>query len=160
MGYTHYFTFNKTKTPAAKVEKQYQLAVGHCQKLVRSYYKQFGGLSGYSAHTKQGAYGGLLVNGKGDEGHEEFSLREHFKQNEGFNFCKTARKPYDLVIVGCLAILKHYLKDAIDVSSDGDCFDWNEGVAYAAQVTNLSLDNPIKTGRNGINLKLQEGVRQ
>jgi len=150
MGYTHYFTFKKTK-PAAELEKNYQVAVKHCQKLVKAYYKQYGGLSGYSAHTKLGAYGGLLVNGKGNDGHQDFSLREHFTQNfeasygtPGFNFCKTARKPYDTVVVGCLAILKKYLGDSIEVSSDGDREEWSEGVEYARKTVKLLLLNPIQ----------------
>ena len=150
MGYTHYWTFKKpAKGKSEHAEKQYQKAIAECAKICRTYYKEYGGLSGYSAHTKPGQYGGLLVNGAGADGHEDFSLREHYSQNETFNFCKTAQKPYDLVVVACLAILKHRLGNLIEVSSDGESLDWKNGVFYAAIVTRLAIKNPIKTIRGG-----------
>jgi len=148
MGYTHYWTFKKpAKGQAAKTEQLYQKAIRDCQLLIRAFYNEHGGLSGYSAHTKLGAYGGILVNGKGDDGHEDFSLREHYSQNleQNFNFCKTAQKPYDVVVVACLAILKHRLSDLIEVSSDGDNSEWTDGVILARQVTKLKIKNPIKS---------------
>lgn len=143
MGYTHYWSTKVKRGNAAEIEAKYLKAVSECQKVVKAFYKEYGGLSGYSAHTKLGQYGGLMFNGKGDEGHEDFALREHFSQNEGFNFCKTAQKPYDLVVVACLAILKHRLGDSIEVSSDGDASDWLDGIEYARKVTKLKIKNPI-----------------
>ena len=90
-----------------------------------------------------GQYGGINVNGKGDLSHEPFTLREHFNQNEP-DFCKTARKPYDLVVVACLAILKHHLGDNVNVSSDGDSTNWVDGVKFASSVLRKKLTNPIK----------------
>jgi hypothetical protein len=147
MGYTHYFTFRKpAKGQAKTIEIAYQRAIADCQRVIKRYYADHGGLSGYSAHTAIGAYGGINVNGKGDDGHETFALREHFSQNldsDAFNFCKTARKPYDLVVTACLAILKHRLGDCVTVSSDGRASDWAKGVAYARKFARLSIQNPI-----------------
>lgn len=143
MGYTHYWRVKKIKGMATVLEARYQKAILECQKVCSTYYKEFGGLSGYSAHTKPGAYGGLKVNGKGDDGHEDFVMREHFNENEDFEFCKTARKSYDLVVTACLAILKHRLGHAIEVSSDGDAADWTDGVNYAREVTGLKIKNPL-----------------
>jgi hypothetical protein len=36
-----------------------------------------------------------------------------------FDFCKTARKPYDLPVCACLIVLQHYFGDQFRVSSDG-----------------------------------------
>jgi len=148
MGYTHYFTFKAaSRSQATAIENKYQRAIEDCQRVIKRYYAENGGLSGYSAHTKIGQYGGINVNGKGDDGHETFVLREHFNENlanEGFNFCKTAQKPYDLVVVACLAILKHRLGDCVRVSSDGSAKDWTDGVNYARKVTGLAVKNPIK----------------
>lgn len=142
MGYTHYWTFKKPKRgDAAKTEELYQKAVKECAKIIRTYYEANGGLSGYTAHTPTGKYGGILVNGKGDDAHEDFVLREHFKQNfentDGFDFCKTARKPYDVVVTACLIVLKHRLGDYIDVSSDGFHRDWLAGLELAKCVLKL-----------------------
>jgi len=147
MGYTHYWQFKAApRGQANAIETEYQRAMQDCQRVIRQYYKENGGLSGYSAHTAIGAYGGLNVNGKGEEGHETFAMREHFSQNledSGFGFCKTARKPYDLVVTACLAILKHRLGACIEVSSDGDAQEWRDGVAYARKVARLAIQNPI-----------------
>lgn len=143
MGYTHYWGIKKVKGMTKVLEDRYQKAILECQKVCNAAYKEFGGLSGYSAHTKPGVYGGINLNGKGEDGHETFIFREHFNENEG-NFCKTARKPYDLVVTTCLAILKYRLGEAIYVSSDGDASDWTNGVAYARKILKLkSIKNPL-----------------
>ena len=141
VGYTHYFTFLKTKGQAVQNERNYQKAILDCQRVITRYSKAHDGLSGYSAHTKLGAYGGIKVNGSGSDGHEAFILREHFSENER-GFCKTARKPYDVVVVACLAILQHRLKDAVKISSDGRPVDWMEGLKLARKVTGLSIGMP------------------
>lgn len=143
MGYTHYFKTNRIKGNAKQDELNYLKAIEDCQRIVRRYYADNGGLSGYTSHCPIGAYGGLNVNGKGEDGHETFILREHFNQNEAFSFCKTARKEYDLVVVACLAVLKHRMGDAIEVSSDGTASEWVDGVEYARKVTGLKIKNPM-----------------
>lgn len=147
MGYTHYFTFKPApKGTAELVEKRYQAALRECQRLVKAYNSTAEGdarLSGYSAHTKLGAYGGLDVNGKGDNAHEPFTLREHYSQNVGSNFCKTAYKPYDTVVVACLALLKYRLGDLIEIGSDGSREDWALGVLFAAIALRRRIGNPI-----------------
>ncbi|HWY35600.1 MAG TPA: hypothetical protein VNX68_13215 [Nitrosopumilaceae archaeon] len=43
-----------------------------------------------------------------------------------FNFCKTARKPYDLMVLISLLRLKHHFPEC-EISSDGDSKDWAGG---------------------------------
>jgi len=145
MGYTHYWTIKSPpKGQAAQVEELYQRTILECQRVVVAFYKEYGGLSGYTAHTKPGSYGGLLVNGKGVQGHEEFCFREHYKQNvSDFTFCKTAGKHYDDCVVACLAVLKYRLKGLIDVSSDGEREDWVKGTEFARKVLRRKVPNPI-----------------
>jgi len=59
---------------------------------------------------------------------------------EGFDFCKTARKPYDDVVVACLCVLA---ETGLDVSSDGDGEEWEEGRALAQEVLGRPIANPI-----------------
>lgn len=138
MGYTHYWTFTAPKRgEAVKIEKIYQKAIKECATIARTYYKANGGLSGFSAHTEPGKYGGLKINGKGDDMHEDFIMREHFKQNlepDNWHFCKTARKPYDVVVVACLIVLAHRLPKHFRVDSDGYTDDWAEGLKLARRV--------------------------
>ena len=151
MGYTHYFRFHAVRGKAEVNELVYKMAIEDCQRIVKRFYKENGGLSGYTAHCKLGQYGGVQVNGKRPDDCETFELREHFRQNleDSFRgFCKTARLPYDTVVVACLAVLKHRLGDAISVSSDGNAKEWSEGVAFARKVTRLKIANPIPLVKN------------
>lgn len=156
MGYTHYWTFKPApKSEASKVEEKYQLAIRQCNRVIKAYNKQFDKgdyrrLSGFSAHCKTGQYGGIHINGSGDEAHEDFTLREHYSQNlesDAFNFCKTARKPYDDVVVACLIILKHYLKELIHIQSDGYADEWLDGKHLAETELRMRLTIPIQKKR-------------
>jgi len=55
--------------------------------------------------------------------HETFNIQRKVETRE-FEFCKTARKPYDLMVCICLILLKWYFKDKVSISSDGDMKDW------------------------------------
>lgn len=139
MGYSHYFSFNKApKGQAKQVELKYQKAILECQKIVYKFSQEFGGLSGYTAHTKPGTYGGVLLNGSVETGIcEDFVMREHYSQNSSQQFCKTSRYVYDTPVVACLIILKHRLGDLFQVGSDGDTGDWIAGFELALKVTKL-----------------------
>jgi hypothetical protein len=43
------------------------------------------------------------------------------------NFCKTARKPYDIAVTASLILAKKIFGDIIKVSSDGNWSDWESG---------------------------------
>lgn len=144
MGYTHYWEFTP-KDGAKYIETQYQKALIACQKIARRAKRDGYKLSGYTAHTAIGAYGGLNINGKGDDGHETFTLREHYNQNDGSDWCKTAQKPYDDVVVACLATLKYYLKNNIRVDSDGVKKEWDQGTELASKWLYRKIRNPIGT---------------
>lgn len=160
MGYTHYWTFKAPDTIKGKhikIESDYQLAVRQCQRLVKAYNKEIKAidpkhparLAGYSVHTKVNDYLGLEFNGTGDAGHEMFTLRDHWSKNEPMNFCKTAGKAYDVCVTACLIVLHHYMgSDLIEVTSDGDASEWEEGLALAKRILkmNLSIPETITSG--------------
>lgn len=145
MGYTHYMSFKKDNS--VTTNKKYQYAVRQCQKVIKGYNdnvksidkKHQDRLSGYSAHCKVGDYLGINFNGVGDLSHESFELRDYYKNNRDFEFCKTAEKPYDVVVVACLIVLNHYLGDNIQVSSDGKTYDWFDGLELASSILGLKL---------------------
>lgn len=157
MGYTHYWYINPAKGKAKEIEAAYQRAIRDCQRIAHYYQKNaedWARLSGYTAHCSVGSYGGLMVNGKGEEAHEPFIMREHFSQNDG-GFCKTARKPYDMVVVACLAVLKHRLKGAFEVSSDGYAEDHEAGIALAQHVTGLKIKASVISGKKRLANRLR-----
>jgi hypothetical protein len=66
--------------------------------------------------------------------HETFEL---FANHVGtFNFCKTARKPYDTVVVACLIAAEAAAVKAgftMNLSTDGEIEDWQRGTALFTQ---------------------------
>jgi hypothetical protein len=85
-------------------------------------------------------------NGHGDLSHETFYVPETIvapPQDElFFDFCKTANKPYDLLVVASLIVLKYYCPEC-KISSDGDAEDWEEGLTFCRDVLKYG-ENPIK----------------
>lgn len=63
----------------------------------------------------------ICFNGKDDEAHETFAIRQ--KGNDSFEFCKTNRKPYDFMVCVSLLRLKHHFPES-NISSDGGAKDW------------------------------------
>ena len=69
----------------------------------------------------------IWFNGRGgnDLSHDTFVFT---RRAEEFTFCKTARKPYDLVVTAVLLLIKHHDRDGfvrrVSITSDGDPSDW------------------------------------
>lgn len=77
------------------------------------------------------------------------TLEEWEKQKENglyFDFCKTAFKPYDLAVIALLIIAKYYLKDKIEVSSDGTEGQWFDGKLLCQQELGYGLDFKLNKG--------------
>jgi len=76
-------------------------------------------------------YQGVIFNGDdlASMAHETFCLRPF--EFEGTNkFCKTARKPYDLLVKAVLISAKRHLGKDIEIDSDGDLEDWKEAIQF------------------------------
>ena len=78
----------------------------------------------------------IKFNGIGEDGHETFIINR--EDDEDFEFCKTARKPYDKIVTAILALAKHHLVIP-NISSDGTSNDWDEGVDYASKILNKNI---------------------
>ena len=96
----------------------------------------------------------VRFNGLGDDGHETLyltrqrrDLYDYEKQFEdakdgAFSFCKTAYKPYDVVVVAVLACLSDRFPEAFTVSSDGEEDEWLAGLILAREATERTIDVP------------------
>lgn len=144
MGYTIYYTQNRAFTTqewgdirAAVIPMFHRL-------------KQIKGGSGTGRPIIDNS--DIIFNGDADkdEDHETFQLS---KCNSGFQFCKTARKPYDRYVKAVLVVANYYAPDALNVSCDGDDEDgcWTEGVRiaeiYAKGVPGRSPCSPLELKR-------------
>lgn len=85
-----------------------------------------------------------LVSLNGLPSHETFYLercmevqdymRHRPPEQQRFAFCKTAYKPYDVVVTAILCLAEHLSGGVYRVSSDGDAADWQQGLALANRV--------------------------
>jgi len=106
MGYTHYWE----NVPSGFLPKE---AIKHIETLLAHYAPliqiEFDDPQNPIATDEL-----IHFNGKGENGHETF----FFTPEPSFQFCKTARKPYDIVVCEVLLILKHFIPE-MKLSSDG-----------------------------------------
>ena len=87
---------------------------------------------------------GIYTNGIGDDGHETLFIPSVLTLGD-FEFCKTARKPYDLIVTAVYATLAHIGGvDCVEVSSDGCSEDWVEGCDLASEILGQTIPNPIE----------------
>lgn len=139
MGYTHYYL------PLTKPTKgQWNEFLTVCKKLYKNLPEKIntaGGCYENETLTISGWNGQgkpkfnkkeVRFNGSNELGHETFSIYFHTPV-KNFNFCKTARKPYDLLVVACLIAAYQYLDYRF--SSDGfnddeTCDDLQPAIDY------------------------------
>lgn len=114
MGYTHYWRKARAATPG-----EWDNFTGAVRAILAV--PSLSGLVQYEsddASPVQADSNTVRFNGKGDDGHETFVIGPEACD---FDFCKTARKPYDLVV--CLVLLAAQATLPCKVSSDGDWSD-------------------------------------
>jgi hypothetical protein len=136
MGYTHYWRELNTVDESA-----YQSALTDIRTLVAaSLVPLFDGMGEGSPDLD----GVIDFNGDASKNHdhESFFLADRVSGNDGFEFCKTAEKPYDLIVVAALAVLADRVP-GVAVSSDGNASEWADGVRFASKTLGRIIRNPI-----------------
>ena len=85
-----------------------------------------------------------------DLSHETFLIEN---VNDGgindWSFCKTARKPYDLLVCACLIAAHKYL--GFEIKSDGDLSDWKPAFDYYAET--MEIKRVVRSKRRFLNEK-------
>jgi hypothetical protein len=133
MGYTHYFT------PKKASPKKWDELLKQVKKLHEALPANTDTAGGYSSNDPLTIKGGLgkgepefskkviCFNGDGDKGldHETFIIEPDVTD---WNFCKTARKPYDLLVCAVLIATRSILN--YEVSSDGNLDDWTPAIIF------------------------------
>lgn len=156
MGYTHHFSYGKI--PLSKWEK----ITKDIKTLLKNLPEHSLSSGGYFPNVpivlkyEWNKKGRPLVdidtvrfNGEGDMGHETFFVERIPHDYEGKRttrankFCKTARKPYDLAVQGCLLVFRHYLGKAFDLRSDGDNEEWQVAVEWVESVLDIKIKTPV-----------------
>lgn len=123
MGYTHYFSIKSTATPemykAFSEEANQILTIADAMTSIDIADAMGEIMSGWQANDEA-----VSFNGYGENSHETFYVTP---SSAGFNFCKTAEKPYDTVVVACLIAMGRAYGDSVEISSDGNASDWASG---------------------------------
>lgn len=145
MGYTHYFYQPKNTLDKEKWAN-----------MILDFYKILPNYMDYldndpdssqclKANTEE-----ILFNGIGEDSHETFLFERKpdlsYTSEEGekvFNFCKTARKPYDIVVCITMLIIKKHFPDIITISSDGGESEWEESVQVVNNKLGYNIENPF-----------------
>lgn len=139
MGHTHYWDINRNGN-----QEQWTRGILAAARIIQASPVLLANACGEEGTQPEFSDSGLFFNGVEDDAHESMILPSvvanveapPWRQDENpvFNFCKTARKPYDVVVTAVLATLRAYAPDCVTVSSDGDECDWRDGVNLARRV--------------------------
>ena len=123
MGYTHYYYQSRSfdKREWEQIRKDVETIIEDCIANNITLVQEYDDHKPPIVNSKR-----VFFNGKADEGHETFVVdrtpqyRSYDNKNEPlFQFCKTARKPYDMAVGLCLLRIRAIAPTAITVSSDG-----------------------------------------
>ena len=142
MGYTHYYTRDKRNVGTAEQYGRLALDAKAIIAEARAQGLEICGAWGEGEPEFTEAYfalngsekDGLAYEGFAWEGapeqpdHQRKYKRGTVQENEIFDFCKTAQKPYDAVVTAILIRAKVIYGDIVDIGSDGDWeTDWQAG---------------------------------
>lgn len=143
MGYTHYFSsravsernFKKLTSDMKKVEKFIktneivaEISEDNLPSVVVELYDGFGENKGVQYGKDYFTFNGSEEN---DLGHENLVIQ---LGGDG-GFCKTARKPYDIVVCLMLISLKYHMKSSV-IRSDGKPNEWSQAFTLWGQIFN------------------------
>lgn len=134
MGHTHYWGIKK--------DQGYKEALVDIRRLIKTVIEIEPALlaNGLGSIGTEPEYEGhIWFNGVESAGHESFGLTEELKEPIS-NLCKTNRKPYDVVVTACLVILKHHMRDNVEIKSDGGDEAFNEGRELVKTLLNIDVE--------------------
>ncbi len=148
MGYTHYMTLNRSGP-----QEKWTEAVMAAAQIIDASPVPLGDGHGEGDRPLV-RDDGIFTNGIGEGRHETLVVptvlaaltQDNYTdayQSEHFLFCKTARKPYDVVVTAVYATLAHIGgQECVTIGSDGEASDWVAGCALASEVLHQSIAIP------------------
>lgn len=127
MGYTHYWDLRRTIDP-----ETWGFIKSDIGRMMQAAGVKVAGPSGALRSKVQFTDDLIAFNGVGDDSHESFIFE---REASGFEFCKTAQKPYDVLVTAALLIIRRYVGSHwISISSDGERIDWLPAVRLCRKV--------------------------
>ena len=158
MGYTHYWTFDRSKMTQDELKIAFKKAVDEIVNLKNNLPKEIviKGEHGYNEPTFSEQE--ICFNGdiESESEHETFRVTleqpkiytyrntdppKSFSEDKNFKFCKTTRKPYDLLVCASLIALNKYMPEAFTYSSDGNKEDWKKPKEFYQQFCESTIED-------------------
>jgi len=147
MGYTHYFRTNQS----VPLDKWTKLTVAVKKLMAGQDMLQW---ECDIAKPPAVTHEMIRFNGIEGDGYETFLLPreskpasyDNDKSGFCFNCCKTAYQPYDKYVTAVLFLAKIHLGKDINISSDGDVSEWQDGIALVNE--KLGKDYSMKNDPN------------
>jgi hypothetical protein len=110
MGYTVYWYYKKKPTSSQRTS-----IVSYIKSLLAKYPQVIKIEFPEAVNSQE-----INFNGIGELEHETFTFYKSDTKDDGFTFCKTARKPYDHQVKLALMYMKKVLGNGIEISCDGE----------------------------------------
>ena len=139
MGYSHYWTFQRSGLPHGELAERYQRAVVEIKHLRKRLPKNIV-VAGPLGEGRPKLINELVCfNGDSSKNldHETFCVpltkdANSFSNDPDWDFCKTARKPYDLLVCASLLSFSRALPSVFTFESDGNIYgeDWAEATEF------------------------------
>jgi len=138
MGYTHYY-----KNKPAFTDVQWAALTEDVKKLIRDSNVPLGDSGGEIGSKPVFNSRHIMFNGIGADSHETAAV---YKSASEFEFCKTARKPYDSVVVEFFKLIRKYAPSTVLSSDGGDEVFGGQKIVVNENYTYLSGEFDVKVG--------------
>jgi len=138
MGYSHYF-----KNKPAFTDSQWAALTDDVKKLIKNSNVPLGDANGEIGSKPVFNTRHIMFNGIGDDSHETAVV---YKGASEFEFCKTARKPYDSVVVEFYKLIRKHAPSTILNSDGGDEVFGGKKIVVNGKFTYLSGEFDVKIG--------------
>jgi hypothetical protein len=138
MGYTHYY-----KNKPAFTDSQWTALTEDVKKLLKNSNVPLGDSNGEIGTKPVFNSRHIMFNGIGDDSHETAVV---YKGAVEFEFCKTARKPYDSVVVEFYKLIRKHAPSTILNSDGGDEVFGGQKIVVNKNYTFLSGEFDVKVG--------------
>lgn len=140
MGYTHYYYTSKT----LGTQKEWNEFTNDVTKIINSTDIPLANGMADKDSLPIITNDTVSFNGCEDDSHETLYIENNIKartKEMEYNFCKTARKPYDLIVMAVLIALKHHFPRCT-VSSDGknNSIEWQAGRQFTEDILGYGLN--------------------
>lgn len=151
MGYTHYWNYKNPKaedaTKATTIVKEMKKMLLHLplrSKTAGGYYidDRIVIKNGVGEKTPVINTTEILFNGDASVNFDHETFAFEFGKQIDFDFCKTARKPYDFFVCACLLSLANHL-EGFEFSSDGGFDDWKPALDFYIEMFGDSVSENL-----------------